>query len=99
MISGAMIYVDTKFYKDWFSHSNVDRVGYTDSMEIAYTYFSFSKLGQQTKSHFLQLDIPYRSTADNFIFEETQAVDHQHQRTNLQRGITGYLYFVHRPLF
>jgi hypothetical protein len=34
--SGAMIYI-TKFHKDWFQHSKVDRGGYTDtdSMEIA----------------------------------------------------------------
>jgi hypothetical protein len=39
MGSGVMIYVHTKFHKDWFRHSEVDMGGYTDThthrMEIA----------------------------------------------------------------
>jgi hypothetical protein len=35
MDPGTMIYVQTKFHEDWFSHSNADKVGYTDSIAIA----------------------------------------------------------------
>jgi hypothetical protein len=30
MGSGAMIYVHTKFHKDWFRHSKFDMEGYAD---------------------------------------------------------------------
>jgi hypothetical protein len=33
MGSGVVIY--TKFHKDWFRHSEVDRGGYTDSKEVS----------------------------------------------------------------
>jgi hypothetical protein len=34
--SGAMIYVHTKFHKDWFRHSKVNGEGeFTESKEIA----------------------------------------------------------------
>jgi hypothetical protein len=31
MGSGAIIYVNTKLHKDWFRHSKVDKVGFTDA--------------------------------------------------------------------
>jgi hypothetical protein len=29
--SVAMIYIHTKFHKDWFRHSKLDRIRYTDA--------------------------------------------------------------------
>jgi hypothetical protein len=38
---GSSAMTHTKFHKDWFSHTKVERGGYTDSMEICIMPFSF----------------------------------------------------------
>jgi hypothetical protein len=42
--SGAMIYIGTKFHKDWFSHSELIKGDTQDSMVISSAYFYFSKI-------------------------------------------------------
>jgi hypothetical protein len=43
----AMIYIYTKFHKDWFRHSKMNGEGihrHTDNMVISYAYFNFFKI-------------------------------------------------------
>jgi hypothetical protein len=45
MDSGAMyVYMYTKFLKDCFRHSKVDKRMYTESKVISYAYFHFYKI-------------------------------------------------------